>query len=60
MLHYNKGCEDLSLGITENKLALKRQGIPVMHFEGNMEDERGFNLDRTKAEVDSFLEQNRS
>ena len=56
MLHYNRGCEGLSLGIAENKLALKKAGIPVMHFEGNMGDERGFDLERTKAEVDAFLE----
>ena len=56
MLHYNRGCEGLSLGIAENKLALKKAGIPVMHFEGNMGDEREFDLERTKAEVDAFLE----
>lgn len=56
MLHYNRGCEGLSLGIAENKLALKKAGIPIMHFEGNMGDEREFDLERTKAEVDAFLE----
>mgnify|MGYP001103337839 FL=1 len=56
MLHYNRGCEGLSLGIAENKLALKKAGIPVMHFEGNMGDEREFDLERTKVEVDAFLE----
>jgi len=56
MLHYNRGCEGLSLGIAENKLALKKAGIPVMHFEGNMGDEREFDFERTKVEVDAFLE----
>ena len=56
MLHYNRGCEGLTMGIAENKLALKEAGIPVMHFEGNMGDEREFDLERTKAEVDAFLE----
>ena len=56
MLHYNRGCEGLSMGIAENKLALKEAGIPVMHFEGNMGDEREFDLERTKAEIAAFLE----
>lgn len=56
MLHYNRGCEGLSLGIAENRLALKEAGIPVLPFEGNMGDEREFDLERTKTNVDSFLE----
>ena len=56
MLHYNRGCEGLSMGIAENKLALKKARIPVMHFEGNMGDEREFDLERTRAEIDAFLE----
>ncbi|UCE44154.1 MAG: benzoyl-CoA reductase, bzd-type, subunit O [Candidatus Bathyarchaeota archaeon] len=56
MLHYNRGCEGLSMGIAENKLALKEAGIPIMHFEGNMGDEREFDLERTKVEIDAFLE----
>jgi benzoyl-CoA reductase subunit B len=56
MLHFNRGCEGLSMGIAENKLALKEAGVPVMHFEGNMGDEREFDLERTRAEIDAFLE----
>jgi len=56
MLHYNRGCEGLSMGIAENKLALKEAGVPVMHFEGNMGDEREFDVERTRAEIDAFLE----
>lgn len=56
ILHFNRGCEGLTMGIAENKLALKKAGIPVMHFEGNMGDEREFDLERTKAEIDAFLE----
>lgn len=59
MLHYDRDCEGLSLGIAENKLALKKACIPVMHFEDNMGDERDFDLERTKAKVGAFLEQNR-
>jgi len=50
MLHYNEGCGGLSLGIAENKLALKRQASPVMHLKETWE------MKRTRAEVDAFLE----
>ncbi|MCX7703480.1 MAG: benzoyl-CoA reductase, bzd-type, subunit O [Planctomycetota bacterium] len=56
MLHYNRGCEGLSLGIAENRLALIKAGIPVMIFEGNMGDEREFDEVRTMQRIDSFME----
>jgi benzoyl-CoA reductase subunit B len=56
MLHYNRGCEGLSLGIAENRLGLIEAGYPVMTFEGNMGDEREFDLSRTMARIDSFME----
>jgi len=56
MLHYNRGCEGLSLGIAENRLALIKAGIPVMPFEGNMGDEREFDLGRTIDRIDAFME----
>jgi benzoyl-CoA reductase subunit B len=56
MLHYNRGCEGLSLGIAENRLALQRAGYPVMVFEGNMGDEREFDEARTVARIDTFME----
>jgi benzoyl-CoA reductase subunit B len=56
MLHLNRGCEGLSLGIMENRLGLSAAGIPVMTFEGNMGDEREFDLVRTQNRVDSFME----
>lgn len=56
LLHYNRGCEGLSLNIAENRLAFKEAGVPVLPFEGNMGDEREFDLERTKKAVDSFLE----
>ena len=40
MLHYNKGYEELCLGIDENRLALMVADLPVMTFEGNTGDER--------------------
>jgi benzoyl-CoA reductase subunit B len=56
MLHYNRGCEGLSLGIAENRLALLDAGFPVMIFEGNMGDEREFDEARTVARIDTFME----
>ncbi len=56
MLHYNRGCEGLSVGIAENRLALLKAGFPVMTFEGNMGDEREFDEERTKARIDAFME----
>jgi benzoyl-CoA reductase subunit B len=56
MLHYNRGCEGLSVGIAENRLGLIEAGYPVMTFEGNMGDEREFDLARTMTRVDTFME----
>ena len=56
MLHYNRGCEGLSLGIAENRLGLMAAGFPVMTFEGNMGDEREFDEARTQARIDAFME----
>jgi len=56
ILHYNRGCEGLSLGIAENRLALIQAGIPVMVFEGNMGDEREFDEARTLSRIDAFME----
>jgi len=56
LLHFNRGCEGLSLGIAENRLALQQAGIPVMPFEGNMGDWREFDKERTLARIDAFME----
>ena len=56
LLHYNRGCEGLSLGIAENRLALIDAGFPVMAFEGNMGDEREFDEAKTMGRIDSFME----
>jgi benzoyl-CoA reductase subunit B len=56
MLHFNRGCEGLSLGIAENALAIKKAGIAVTYFEGNMADEREFDLPRSQARIDAFME----
>ena len=56
ILHFNRGCEGLSLGIAENRLGLAAAGIPVMSYEGNMGDEREFDVERTRSRIDSFME----
>ncbi len=56
LLHYNRGCEGLSLGIAENRLALIDAGFPVMIFEGNMGDEREFDEAQTVNRIDAFME----
>ncbi len=56
ILHYNRGCEGLSLGIAENRLGIMKAGFPVMAFEGNMGDGREFDKARTMARIDSFME----
>lgn len=56
LLHYNRGCEGLTVGIAENRLGLIEAGFPVMTFEGNMGDEREFDKARTTARIDTFME----
>ena len=56
MMHLNRGCEGLSLGSMENRTGLVAAGIQVMTYEGNMGDERDFDLVRTQSRVDSFME----
>jgi benzoyl-CoA reductase subunit B len=56
MLHYNRGCEGLSVGIAENRLGLMKEGFPVMTFEGNMGDEREFDEVKTMSRIDAFME----
>ncbi|MDY7034534.1 MAG: benzoyl-CoA reductase, bzd-type, subunit O [Thermodesulfobacteriota bacterium] len=56
MIHYNRGCEGLSLNVAENRLHLIKQGIPVVSYEGNMGDEREFDLAETEGRIDSFME----
>ncbi len=57
LLHLNRGCEGLSLGIMENRGGIAQAGFPIMTFEGNMGDEREFDEVRTQARVDAFMEQ---
>jgi benzoyl-CoA reductase subunit B len=54
--HLNKGCEGTSVGVLEARLALLERNIPVMTFEGNMADQGDFDLGRTLARIDSFMD----
>ncbi|MHA2251229.1 MAG: benzoyl-CoA reductase, bzd-type, subunit O [Candidatus Kariarchaeaceae archaeon] len=56
VLHYNRGCEGLTIGIAENRLGLIESGIPVLGYEGNMGDEREFDKDRTLTRFDTWMD----
>ena len=56
IMHFNRGCEGLSMGVAEHRMYLSDQGIPVMGYEGNMGDEREFDLAETEAKMDAFME----
>ena len=49
-------CEGLSVGIAENRLGLLDRGNKVMTYEGNMGDEREFDLGAVQMRFDIFLE----
>jgi len=56
ILHFNRGCEGLSLGIAQNRMELVEKGVPVCVLEGNMGDEREFDHQGTLERIDSFLQ----
>ena len=56
IMHYNRGCEGASLGVAEQRLHLVDKGIPVMNYEGNMGDEREFDMEETMGRIDTFME----
>ena len=56
ILHYNRGCEGLTLGVAENRKALIEAGIPTTSYEGNMGDDREFDLAETQGKMDAFME----
>lgn len=56
IMHLNRGCEGVSLGCMENRLGLVEAGIPIMTYEGNMGDDREFDLQRTLSRIDAFME----
>ncbi len=56
ILHYNRGCEGLTVGIAENRLGLLERGNKVMTYEGNMGDEREFDEGATLNRIDIFMD----
>lgn len=56
ILHLNRGCEGVSIGVMENRLGLMKEGFKVMTYEGNMADEREFDLHSTMARLEIFLQ----
>ncbi len=56
ILHYNRGCEGLTMGTAENRLGLLDRGMKVMTYEGNMGDEREFDEKAAETRIDIFLE----
>jgi benzoyl-CoA reductase subunit B len=56
ILHYNRGCERLSVEITENRLGLLDRAFKVMTYEGNMGDEREFDEKATENRIDIYLD----
>ena len=56
IIHLNRGCEGSAYGQMENRLALMDEGIPVLTYEGSMGDARDFDLPRTRARIDAWLE----
>jgi benzoyl-CoA reductase subunit B len=56
MIHFNRGCEGLTMGAAEQRLYLAEKGIPVVGYEGNMGDEREFDLAETEEKINAFME----
>jgi benzoyl-CoA reductase subunit B len=56
ILHLNRGCEGISCGNPESRLALLEAGIPVMVLDFNMGDEREFDEAQVKDMLESFVE----
>ncbi len=55
ILHFNRGCAGLSLGIAENRLGLEKRGNRVMAFQGNMGDTSEFDEFNTRNQMDEFM-----
>lgn len=56
ILHFNRGCEGLSMGLSEVRLAMKKAGIPTMTYESNMVDPREFSASQIIDSIEAFLE----
>lgn len=56
IIHLNRGCEGTAVGQMELNRFLNDQNIPCMTYEGNLADAREFDLERTIAKIDTFME----
>ena len=56
VMHLNRGCEGVAIGMKENRLALVNAGIPVTVFEGNSGDRREFDEGQTIKRLETFME----
>jgi len=55
MMHLNLGCEGTTIGNMESRLALLKEGIPVLTYEGNCADDRQYDEVGTKKRVDIWM-----
>ena len=56
VINNDRGCRGTSVGNMESVLALKRAGIPVIAYEGNVTNPRELDANEYIRRVDSFLE----
>ncbi len=56
IMHLNRGCEIACMGTMETRLALLKEGIPVMTYESDMADKRQFDEAKVYDQLDSFME----
>ena len=56
IVHQNRGCEGISLGSSEARLLLLKEGIPVIAYEANMADKREFDETQVIDRIDAFME----
>jgi len=56
IIHLNRGCELVCVNVAETRLGLIKEGFKVMTYEGNMGDERDFDLESTMSRLNIFLE----
>lgn len=56
IVHYNRGCEGISLQVAERRLALANAGIPTLIYEGNMADDREFDAEAALARAEAFMQ----
>jgi len=56
IIHLNRGCEGTAVGQMEVRRFLADNNIPCMTYEGNLADDREFDLPRTISKINTFME----